>query len=504
MLSKEPIPVKGQPSRNLRSLRDYMKDPNREEPLIGLEYLVEIRFQGKRFPFYECQLCQFTTEMSPMIQHLIGKKHRNYYLLKHHPDKAKKTPDDYKEEKSVFLRRVAREVEKTEGLKMYKCEDFERLSKRSAKNTAKFANKRENDPVRREKALEYMENFEITSDKEASQVINLAQLLSEDLKAFCEKQATLNHIKSLPSLLTQGIRNVNQHKANNPFERYMNHPGESWNHGCLTNDLTQFQSLQQPAPSTSSTPANSYAYQMREKVSSQVLSCQDHATMSALEHSFAHQPGGFGTGIEWMKQFNQSASAYFQLAPVKEKSSSFSTSQGSYRKHYQEGRQVPSNEIAVNRPRNWDSFRNTHDSNACSFSPILHPPPGRSQVSFPSQNCPSSYHDVLDSGNQMPAPSISSEKSGPYKQLQPYSKPDLDDLGFHSSFSSGSLYEQQNTQAFDEIFGSRNVPTADILNQLRGKDPATLRSMIQQLLPRYPGLQNIDIYAFAQALSEMN
>nr|XP_060637482.1 uncharacterized protein LOC132778493 isoform X1 [Anolis sagrei ordinatus]XP_060637483.1 uncharacterized protein LOC132778493 isoform X1 [Anolis sagrei ordinatus]XP_060637484.1 uncharacterized protein LOC132778493 isoform X1 [Anolis sagrei ordinatus]XP_060637485.1 uncharacterized protein LOC132778493 isoform X1 [Anolis sagrei ordinatus] len=501
ILTPEPIPVKPQPSKIIRSLRDYMKDPDRKEPLIGLEYLIEIRIQGKQFPFYECQLCQFTTELTPMIQHLIGRKHRNYYLQKHHPDKATKPP---KEDKNVFLRRMAREVEKTEGLKMYKCEGFERPGK-SSKQKARFAKnqKPENDPVRKLKALEYLEKFEIKSDKEASIVINLAQLLSEDLKAYCQKQATINHIKSLPSLLSPEIGNVNQHTATSQFESYINHPGESWNPGCSTNDFTQLQSLQQPAPSTSSTPASSYAYQMSEKVSSHGLSCQDLATVSAPENSFAHQSSGYGTGIDWMKQSNQSASAYSQSAPVKEKSPFFSTSQSSYRKHYQEGRQVSSNEKTVSKPRTWERVRNTYDSRARSLSPTLHHPSGRSQASFPSQKYASHYHDVLESGNRMPARSLSSEKIGPYELQQPYSKPGLD-LGSHSSFSTGGQYEQQNTRTYDEICGSRNVLTDDILSLLRGKDAATVANMLQQLLPICPGLQNVDIYEVAQALSKMN
>lgn len=40
--------------------------------------------------------------------------------MKHFPDKGKRTANDGKEDRVRFLRRVAREIEKEEGLKMYK------------------------------------------------------------------------------------------------------------------------------------------------------------------------------------------------------------------------------------------------------------------------------------------------------------------------------------------------------------------------------------------------
>ncbi|KAH0627125.1 hypothetical protein JD844_002539 [Phrynosoma platyrhinos] len=550
--------VKKPLSKNIRSLKDFMKDPNREEPLIGLEYVLEVRFKGRRSPFYECQLCQFNTEMAPMIQHLTGQKHRKIYLKKHYPDKVKRNPNEDKEEKIQFFRRIARDVEKIEGLKMYKREGFERPSEPSASAKKKasliFL---QNDPVLREKAMEYMKDFEITSDKEAALVISIAQSLSEALKDFCEKKATLNHIKSLPSLMKQGMQNAKQHKSNKPSEYYQNHPGilnhlqehiqlhrclqapgptpestidldafsteairltriidtmalevafsslhysncfsplgDSWNHGFLTNGLAQLQSLIQSAPNTSSTPTNSYAYQMREKASSYGLNRKDLATVSALESSFALQPGGFGTGIEWMKQFNQSVSANFQFSTVKEKSPYLKTSQSSYPKHYQgDGSQVPSNRIAENRLSNSGSFRTSHDLRASSLTPISCPPPRTYQASYALQKRPSWYHDGPGSGSQMPASSFSSESSGHDWAQADYPKPDFDDdLASYTSFPDGSLHQQQNTQVYNNAgCESKSNLTADVMSQLQGKDAATLANMIQQLLPYYPDLQS--------------
>ncbi|XP_008941743.1 PREDICTED: uncharacterized protein LOC103776016 [Merops nubicus] len=169
-----------------------MNDPKREEPLVGLEHVVEIRFEGRKEPHYECRLCGFHTEMAPMIEHLSGYKHRRAYISKEFPDKMKRKTTDVKECKVSFLRRIAGELEKTEGLKMYKIEGYVRPSTSSpAKKKARWEDdcKRENDPVRKQKALEFLETFHITSDSEATLIVRITQELTEALKAFCEKKA---------------------------------------------------------------------------------------------------------------------------------------------------------------------------------------------------------------------------------------------------------------------------------------------------------------------------
>lgn len=47
----------------------------------GLEHVVEIRFEGRKEPHYECKLCGLNTEMAPMIEHLSGYKHRRAYIV---------------------------------------------------------------------------------------------------------------------------------------------------------------------------------------------------------------------------------------------------------------------------------------------------------------------------------------------------------------------------------------------------------------------------------------
>nr|XP_013813163.1 PREDICTED: uncharacterized protein LOC106496950 [Apteryx mantelli mantelli] len=146
-------------TKDITCLKDFMRDPKREEPLVGLEHVVEIRFEGRKEPHYECKLCGFNTEMAPMIEHLSGYKHRRAYISKEFPDKMKRKTTDVKECKVSFLRRIAGEIEKTEGLKMYKIEGYIRPSTSPpSKKKARWEDdyKHVNDPVQKQKALEFL------------------------------------------------------------------------------------------------------------------------------------------------------------------------------------------------------------------------------------------------------------------------------------------------------------------------------------------------------------
>ncbi|XP_053122335.1 uncharacterized protein LOC128332090 isoform X2 [Hemicordylus capensis] len=465
-----------------------MKDPKRDEPLVGLEYVVEVRFKGRREPSYECQLCCFTTELAPLIQHLIGQRHRKSYLMKHHAEKAKRTANDGQEDKVRFLKRIAKEVEEAEGLKMYKRERYERPSTSSSRAKAGF--KPENDPVRRQKALEYMENFEITSDSEAALVINIAQSLSEALTAFCGRKAAIAHIRSLPPLMSPVRRDARQHTPHKPFEGNKDEPGDkNWNPGHVSNGLVQLHSLLQQTPSTSLNPTTSYGGQirermsssgvkMRERASSYGVSSQDLATMSALQSSFAHQSA---CGInEWMQQFNQSASTYFQPTPAVE---------------------IPS-KMADSGIRSWD-MRASQPVIPATYLPVR-----GYQATPPSQGLSSWYPEGSGNVNLLSGPSFSSESNHPgWSQQSLYQLANLANLRndaksypVFSGSNSHSAYQHLN----NAMGGNSGGLTADIMSQLRGKDIVTLTSMLQQLVPHYPDLQKVDLHALAQALNAMN
>ncbi|XP_060138051.1 uncharacterized protein LOC118094545 [Zootoca vivipara] len=186
---------------------------------------------------------------------------------------------------------------------------------------------------------------------------------------------------------------------------------------------------------------------MRGEASLFVMSSNELALMSALKSSFGkiHQ-SGLGGGInEWLKQFNQSASAYFQSTPAVEKPSCFTSTQNSYTIHHQlNSSKVFGNGRACIEARYWDSMQDSCDSRTYPDSII-------SQL-------PSITHQLIRN------------------------------------------YRQPNTHLNNVMGECGSALTANIMSQLRGKDASTLTSMLLQLVPHYPDLQKIDI----QALSEMN
>ncbi|XP_029867344.1 uncharacterized protein LOC115340232 isoform X2 [Aquila chrysaetos chrysaetos] len=318
-------PVKRGLTKDITCLKDFMNDPIRDEPLVGLEHVVEIRFEGRKEPHYECKLCGLNTEMAPMIEHLSGYKHRRAYISKEFPDKMKKKKTDVRECKVSFFRRIAGELEKTEGLKMYKIEGYVRPSTSPpSKKKARREDycKHENDPVRKQKALEFLETFHITSDSEATLVVHITQELTEALKAFCEKKAAVNYTNSLRPLMSISQDEFPGKKSiPKQYKPYGKSKGNSnWNQGFLSQ-------YEECSAAASFAPANSYSYQTDDGSSSYGLRSNDFAMMSVLRDSFALQTGSPASGIsEWLRQFSRSASgsnsaggaSSYETSPVSE------------------------------------------------------------------------------------------------------------------------------------------------------------------------------------------
>ncbi|XP_048367688.1 uncharacterized protein LOC125441260 isoform X2 [Sphaerodactylus townsendi] len=490
--------VKRPLSKNIRCLKDYVKDPNRDEPLIGLEYVVEVRFEGKRNPCYECQLCQFNTEVVPMIEHLTGRKHRKAYLIKHFPERGRKKPNMNfpKEDKAKFLKRIAKEIETEEGVKRYKCEGYDRPSvpSNSAKNRARWSRtvyKAENDPVQREKALATLDVFEITSDAEATQVINIAQSLSEALKAFCENKAALQHIKNLPPLLRM-FPSEHRNTTNPGKEEERTQELASDGVAPLPGLLGKAPGLLGHAPSASNT------CQTGQTISSFTVGSSDLARETSIRMSLAFQLGNFALGVnQWMKQFSQAAPVNFQPNPGGEKSHPSVSSQNSYPKQCHQGSKTQKydNRKAGGRVSRWD---NPGDSYSAT---------GEYPVKCPSQGAPSWYNG--GNSNHVPASLPAASNRLGWPQASGYQQQNLqaNGGGVQFPFSGGrsySDYQQQNTEMNNMMGQSSEDPSSSIMSQLRGKDPATLTRMLQELVPYYPDLQRIDIYALAQALSKLS
>ncbi|XP_073534655.1 uncharacterized protein [Phyllobates terribilis] len=178
--------------RNIVKLKDYMSRRDRE-PLIGLEYVLEYNTKSitnQIEPKYFCELCECDLELDPMVEHLAGFGHRKLYLAKEYPY-VLKAQSSSKEDPSQFIRRMALEIEREEGTKMYLVDSSIwpdtmmtlRTADRKMRKKSRWSDDK-NDETRMKKALAYLESFEIDSEIEATTVTRLCEKLTANLKFY--------------------------------------------------------------------------------------------------------------------------------------------------------------------------------------------------------------------------------------------------------------------------------------------------------------------------------
>ncbi|XP_035173601.1 uncharacterized protein LOC118161927 isoform X2 [Oxyura jamaicensis] len=518
-------PVKRGLTKDITCLKDFMNDPKREEPLVGLEHVVEIRFEGRKEPHYECKLCGFNTEMAPMIEHLSGYKHRRAYISKEFPDKMKRKTTDVKECKVSFLRRIAGELEKTEGLKMYKIEGYIRPSTSPpSKKKARWEDddKHENDPVRKQKALEFLETFHITSDSEATLVVHITQELTEALKSFCEKKAAVNYTNSLRPLMSISQDEFPARKSipklYKPYGKSKGNP--NWNQGSSSQ-------YEQCSAGDSFAPDNSHSYQSDDRSSSYGLRPSDFAMMSALRDSFTLQTGRSASGLsEWLRQFSRSASG---SNSAREASSYETNSVSEYSAEYMskdtQGSKLPANRLTYGEEgTNWRNQQVCTKARSVSDQGLPYPYPssGRYSTNYPSQSYSSYRSDGSANSCTFSAHSASSGRGGSRwnedsrwnrdsswnqeTRCQEYRHQKSgyrSDWGSRPFSGSGSYRDNQQFRGSDTTFDEDTVGLApNTLNRLGGKDIPAMTRMLKQLAPYYPALQKINIQTLANVLVE--
>ncbi|XP_063254206.1 uncharacterized protein LOC134551049 isoform X2 [Prinia subflava] len=513
-------------------LKDYMNDPRREEPLIGLEHVVEIRFIGRKTPRYECRLCGCKAEVGPMIEHLTGYKHRRQYITKEFPDKMRRKPTDTKICKVAFFKQIAGELEMSEGLKMYQIGGYViPAPSPPLKKKARLEDdyKYENDPVRKQKALEFLETFHITSDSEATLVVHITQELTEALKAFCEKKAADNYTNSSGPMVSvpqdefPEWKSVPEHYG--PDGEYKGSSDQ--NQGFLS----QYEECSEDA---SFAPAHSDSYQADGGSSSCHLRSDNFAVMPPLREFPAVAPYSPVSGIsEWLGQLRSSmlcgnsaavASSY-EASLVKEYSAEYISSD------------VQGSELLDNRLSfGWENTKwsnqqictkATHVSDRelpYPDSSASYPSTGRYATNYPPQNY-SSYknNESVNSGTSSANSAVSGRGGSRWHQDTRWNNNSswkqesrcqgfryqqsgyqTDWSSYQDSFSgSGSYQDHQQFRSSEGMFDGVNVGLApDAVNRLLGKDVPTMTSMLKELAPYYPGLQKINTQTFVNVLIE--
>ncbi|XP_041100924.1 uncharacterized protein LOC121312964 isoform X2 [Polyodon spathula] len=74
-------------AKKWRSLEQYLKNTKLNEPVIGLQYVVEFRSPNDELPpHYLCKLCEVKAKQLGFVTHITGWKHRYNYMKKKHAD----------------------------------------------------------------------------------------------------------------------------------------------------------------------------------------------------------------------------------------------------------------------------------------------------------------------------------------------------------------------------------------------------------------------------------
>lgn len=178
-MEKPPEPKEKFPER---ALKIYIFSPNRE-PLIGIQHVIENCVPDSTEPRFFCELCEHHCDLEPLIEHLNSFEHRKAYIAKEFPFLLK-VPPAQNEDRVTFLKRMALDIERDEGLKMYRSN------------------------ILKEDALRFLETFEIDSDTEALSIMTLTQKLSESLKTYCVEKA--NSAKSDDANAPGQVNSLNQ------------------------------------------------------------------------------------------------------------------------------------------------------------------------------------------------------------------------------------------------------------------------------------------------------
>ncbi|XP_040202414.1 uncharacterized protein LOC120933326 [Rana temporaria] len=182
--------------RSVYVLKDYLPIKERE-PIIGLEYVMEYRVQIREARVeikYFCELCEMDSAVVPMLDHLCGYKHRKNYVAKEYPFVLRALFSS-KEDRALFMRRMAVEIEEEDGVKMYKNDPIVRMvPMMNVKSTEAKKSKRKTrwDPEgerqkKMKQVLKILDSFVIGDEDEAATVTRLLQKVTSVVKFHTDK-----------------------------------------------------------------------------------------------------------------------------------------------------------------------------------------------------------------------------------------------------------------------------------------------------------------------------
>ncbi|XP_073443924.1 uncharacterized protein [Dendrobates tinctorius] len=191
--------------KETESLFDFIEDPDREESVIGLQYVVDVKMLDSGNGAVKCNLCSVSGKLATMKEHLVGVNHIKRYMEKHYFSVFQNLRKSNNPNLAKIFKDYAKEIERAEGKQVFKVEYVSTSGvKKEQENWVAEQEERES-PVeqnksqvldKRQMALNYSENFKISSREEAKIVLNLTQHLSDQLEQYFFKYKGLKILDS--------------------------------------------------------------------------------------------------------------------------------------------------------------------------------------------------------------------------------------------------------------------------------------------------------------------
>ncbi|MEE6510314.1 hypothetical protein FKM82_029829 [Ascaphus truei] len=518
-MGEDALGAKPKTSLSITGLQDYFNDPERDEPLIGLQYAVQFIKPGSLRQVYKCIICDVASDLISIIQHFTGAKHRRTYMEQKYPQMLLSLQAcGNKSDRTLCLKEKARDLERMEGIKELnitcmttssfpRCDD----GADSAKKKKEF-NVKEYPVDKKQATLKYLETFTINSHAEASAFLSLTQTLSEAFTGFCEKSKK----KDVPELSPKKVP-LTSSKEQMPVTPY-EQKTEFWYKDEDYRQSSGFETQQRKSPCEDKQlyqgPATSSLHTTKEP--------------APCNSSNGNSGSGYERKVKKTRWSNvepspaPSTSRFSQEAPITEKASGASEEMAS---KYMFSQSKVDQSADSSRPGNQSQFGNVSSSFRPSGETLTYPFSGpyssdhRSSSSWAAgaqvhSQDRTSHRDWNEGQDALYTSSSNVPNSTRKPDAAPNSafynqEPTSSNVitrPFHNPPPSTtySSYEQASQESLSSNTGGSvsKTLTSDMLQLLKGKDVATVFKLLQSLSPYYPSLQGVDLAVFAQVLSQ--
>ncbi|XP_069814283.1 uncharacterized protein [Dendropsophus ebraccatus] len=478
------------------TLVEYVEDPKREESLIGLQYVVEIKILDSDQSIVKCNLCAVKGKMATMKEHLVGSQHIKAYMEKHYYSVYQSLRKSAYEKKHLarLLKDYAKEIERAEGTQGVKIEYVSAadMKKEQDQSMAGKEEKMEFDAEQkkfqvldnRQIALDYSEKFKISSREEATIVLNLTQQLSDQLEQYFLKYKGLDVLEStIPDRISTTSTSAPMNFPPNVQENL--HPTSPANQGLKSVKEMKWHT---EGPSSSSV-------------------CP---TTSA--HSFGSMSVKLGDtrGLKRKPELSEDDSDKCDVQESRSAPEFQSRKKKRDKEHYNFSTIHTSSLSYMN-----DLGFPQHSSAEVSSSHSSLIAATCTQISAPKETYGGKMQMVKDTQNSSPQ-DRPNDNISKIKAVQEVKKPNdtdtakLSDLGAEKnsaipeqsppSSSYSSQASSERTSSSHTQGKTSKTLSPDILQLLKGKDANTVTNILRTLSPFYPALQEVNLEILAQVL----